>query len=119
MKFLCDVHISFKLIRALESMGHTSTHVNEMPEKWHTTDREISTYADTHDYVIITKDADFRDSFFIKNSPKKLIVIKLGNIPNDDLILLFENNLQKIVALQKFASFMLEIDKSGLRVFTM
>ncbi|MBN1767744.1 MAG: DUF5615 family PIN-like protein, partial [Prolixibacteraceae bacterium] len=45
-------------------------------------DSDLSKYADQNDYVFITKDSDFRDSYFVKQSPKKLIKINLGNIPN-------------------------------------
>jgi predicted nuclease of predicted toxin-antitoxin system len=86
MKFLCDVHISLKLSNRLTSLGYYSLHVNQMPDKWHTTDKEICHFADANDFVVITKDADFRDSFFIMQSPRKLIKISLGNIANKQLI---------------------------------
>ena len=59
MKFLCDVHISIKLVKQLEASGYSSMHVNQMTNKWHTSDVEICTYADNNDFVVITKDTDF------------------------------------------------------------
>ena len=82
MKFLCDVHISYKLVKYLQQSDYMAIHVNEILDKWFTKDSEISTYADLNDLIVITKDSDFRDSFFIKKTPRKLIKINLGNISN-------------------------------------
>lgn len=116
MKFLCDVHIGMKLCNRLNSLGHYALHVNQMPDKWHTTDKDICQFADANDFVVITKDADFRNSFFIKQSPGKLIKTNLGNISNSRLISIFEDSLHKIIKLDAAGSFLLEIDKSGLRI---
>ncbi len=116
MNFLCDVHISLKLVNHLISIGHTSMHVNEMPRKWFTADKEISEFADSNNYIVVSKDADFRNSFFINHSPKKLIKISLGNITNDELTRLFTANIQQINKLASLNTFLVEIDKTGLRV---
>jgi predicted nuclease of predicted toxin-antitoxin system len=58
----------------------------------------------------VTKDADFRDNFFLKNSPKKLIKINLGNISNLELIKIIDSNLDKIEQLNPNKSFIIEID---------
>jgi predicted nuclease of predicted toxin-antitoxin system len=33
MKFLCDVHISYKVVKHLNSMGFKAVHVNEILDK--------------------------------------------------------------------------------------
>ena len=43
-------------------MEYEAIHVNDILDKWNTKDAAISEYADSHDCIIITKDADFRDS---------------------------------------------------------
>ncbi len=116
MQFLCDVHISLKLVSRLNSLGYSSMHVNQMPDKWHTTDKNICDFADTNNLVVITKDSDFKDSFFIRHSPRKLIKISLGNISNTRLISIFEENHHKISKLETSDTFLLEIDKTGLRI---
>ncbi len=75
MKFLCDVHIPYKLTKHLESLGFVSVHVNKILNKWFTSDAEISEYADKNDFIVITKDSDFRNSYYIKKTPEKLIKI--------------------------------------------
>ncbi|MGL2963243.1 DUF5615 family PIN-like protein [Flavobacterium sp. RSB2_4_14] len=110
MKFLCDVHISFKLVNFLSSKGFECIHVNAILNKWFTEDQLIAKYADENDCILITKDADFRDSYFIKNTPKKLVKINLGNISNIDLIKIIETNLDKIETLNCNENFIIEID---------
>jgi predicted nuclease of predicted toxin-antitoxin system len=70
MQFLCDVHISHKIVNYLNSAGYKTIHVNSILDKWYTKDIDICTYADNNDFIVITKDSDFRDSYFIKRTPK-------------------------------------------------
>ena len=94
MKFLCDVHIPYKLVKYLEKKGFESIHINKILNGSKTKDEDICNYADENDFIIITKDSDFRDRFFLKNSPNKIIKINLGNISNKELIEIFERYLK-------------------------
>ncbi|MFW5759140.1 MAG: DUF5615 family PIN-like protein [Bacteroidota bacterium] len=114
MKFLCDVHLPFALVNKLKSFGFTAMHVNELPCKWNSKDSEICIFSDTNDYVVVTKDSDFRDSFFLKQSPRKLIKVNLGNISNTDLLLIFETHINRISQLNILNSFLLEISKTDI-----
>jgi len=96
MKFLCDVHISYKIANYLISLGFETIHVNTILQKWNTTDSEICKYADLHNLIIISKDSDFRDSFFVSRTPKKLIKINLGNISNQELIDILAKHIEAI-----------------------
>jgi predicted nuclease of predicted toxin-antitoxin system len=111
MKFLCDVHISFKLVNALNQLGYECVHVNNILDKWFTKDEAITKFADKNDYIIITKDADFRNSFFINRTSKKLLSINSGCISNDDLITIITECMHKIEdASQSNQNFIIEID---------
>jgi len=112
MKFLCDVHISLKLVNHLKSLGLEAVHVNEILDKWNTTDNKICEFADKNDFIVITKDSDFRNSFYIKKSPKKLIKINLGNISNIELIQIISENLNHIETLNNQPIFIIEVEKS-------
>jgi len=112
MKFLCDVHISYKIVKRLNSLGYESIHINDILEKCHTKDSDICDYADTNNLIVITKDSDFRDSFYIKKTPKKLIKINLGNITNQELIRIFSDNISSIEKLNFSSIFLIEIDKN-------
>lgn len=109
MKFLCDVHISFKLVKYLNSLGYETIHVNSLPDKWHTKDKDICICADRHDLILVTKDYDFKNSFFINRTPRKLIKITLGNISNDTLIQIILDNLNVVEKLNEGKRFLLEI----------
>ncbi|MGV8133573.1 MAG: DUF5615 family PIN-like protein [Mangrovibacterium sp.] len=116
MKFLCDVHISYKLVAHLKFLGFQAIHVNEILNKSETKDSDICKYSDQNDLVIITKDADFRNSYFVKQTPRKLIKINLGNISNQELITIFSENIQVIRKLDSKSNFLLEVDKDNISV---
>jgi predicted nuclease of predicted toxin-antitoxin system len=118
MKFLCDVHISYKVVNHLVSLGHEAIHVNEVLNKWFTKDTEICTFADANDLIVITKDSDFRDSYFVRNTPKKLIKINLGNISNTELIKVLSDNITSIQRLDNEISFLIEVEKNYITYIT-
>lgn len=101
----------------LNSLNFETFHVNKILDSWHTKDDDISSYADTNDLIIITKDHDFRNSFFIKNTPKKLIKISLGNISNLELIRILSENLTSIQKLNNESRFIVEIDNNYITYF--
>jgi len=112
MKFLCDVHISYKVVNFLSGLGYETIHVNQILDKWNTRDKDICAYADSNELIVITKDYDFRDSFFLKNTPKKLIKINLGNISTLELIKSLSDILGAIDRLNSNSSFLIEIGKN-------
>ncbi len=52
--------------------------------------------ADADDRVMVTKDRDFEISHALRRSPRRLLLVTTGNIVNNALIKLFENNLAVI-----------------------
>jgi len=110
MKFLCDVHISFKVCKALELAGYRCIHVNNILQGSESSDNSIAKYADKENMILITKDGDFRNSFLLKNLPKFLVKINLGNITNEVLITVLLSNVAKIEnAYSNRQPFMLEL----------
>ncbi len=93
MKAICDVHIAFKVMYFLQKNGVEAKHINRLMDSYFTIDRDICDFADRGDYVVITKDSDFLDSFLLMNSPKKLLKINLGNISTSRLISILEENM--------------------------
>ena len=113
MKFLCDVHISFRIVRHLESLGYDSLHVNDILNKQNTKDNEICRYADKNDLILLTKDSDFRNSFLIQGTPSKLVKINLGNVSTNALIKAISENIEAVKALNSKGAFMIEIDQNS------
>lgn len=116
MKIVCDVHISFKIVRFLQSQGVETLHVNDVLEGDITKDKDICAYADENDLVVMTKDADFQNSFFLMKTPLKLMKINLGNISTQELIQVLSQNLPTISEAFKSSPCMVEIDKEAIRI---
>ncbi|WP_353959463.1 DUF5615 family PIN-like protein [Mucilaginibacter flavus] len=115
MNFLIDVHLPISLSKFLNNQDNcSSTHVNQILQKWNTTDNEICKYADFNDWVVVTKDEDFKNSHFINKTPKKLIRITLGNISNSELIILFNQHLSLILQLSQKKVFYIEISRERI-----
>lgn len=112
MKFICDVHISYKIVNFLSGIGYEAIHVNNILDKWLTKDKDICKYADSNELIVITKDYDFRDSFFLRKTPKKLIKINLGNISTNELLKSISDILPALERLSVNSYFMIEIGKN-------
>jgi len=117
MKFLCDVHISYKLVKFLNDAGHEAIHVNQILDKWYSTDQDIAKYADDNSCIVISKDSDFRDSYFVNKTPRKVIRICLGNVSNQRLIEIFSNNIDKLKSELTKESVYIEIHDSLITVY--
>ena len=117
MNFLIDVHLPISLSKYLDKQpGCKSIHVNQILQKWHTTDTAISMYADENDLVVVTKDSDFISSHLVKKTPKKLIRVVLGNISNNELVTLFERYFLSIASLSDKNEFYVELSKEQVTV---
>lgn len=107
MRFICDVHIPIRLSKYLANHAVESVHVNPVLRGSSTSDELISQHADQHEAIVITKDINFRNTYFLKKTPRKLIRICLGNISNDRLI---ENQLTLLDQLDLEGSLYMEIN---------
>lgn len=117
MKFLCDVHISYKLVNFINSIGFEAIHVNQILDKSRTKDKDICAYADKFNYVVITKDSDFKYSHLLHKTPKKLIKINLGNVSNSKLTTIFSGKLDLLQNLSKSYKFLLEIGLDNINIY--
>ena len=98
MNFLVDAHLPRRIARWLREAGHDAVHTLDLPEGNRTSDAEILRISEEEKRVIVTKDADFVDSFNIKRQPEKLLLVSTGNITNADLEALLLPNITSIVA---------------------
>ncbi len=85
MNFLVDAHLPRRLAFRLRDAGHDALHTLDLPKRNRTPDTEIYEISARERRVVITKDADFVNSFLLARKPYKLLLISTGNIKNADL----------------------------------
>jgi predicted nuclease of predicted toxin-antitoxin system len=98
MRFLVDAQLPRRLVYRLREAGHDALHTLDLPDRNHTRDAEINTLSQRERRVVVTKDADFVNSFLLIGQPYKLLLISTGNIRNSDLEALIVSHLSAIVA---------------------
>lgn len=96
MKFLLDVQLPRRLARELTAVGHKTAHAFDLPSGNRTTDSDLIAFAVRETRIVVTVDADFVASFWLKRQPPKLLLISTGNISNDERWALFAGNLPAI-----------------------
>lgn len=113
MKFLVDAQLPRKLAVSLQNFGHDVLHTLDLPDANRTSDSRINELSVVEQRVVITKDADFVNSFLISQIPYKLLLVSTGNISNSSLIGIFEDNLTSIVSTFETCHFV-ELTRSQL-----
>jgi predicted nuclease of predicted toxin-antitoxin system len=96
MKFLVDAQLPRRLAVLFQQAGHDAIHTLDLPLGNYTPDKIISDLSIKEQRVVVTKDADFVDSFLLHQLPWKLLLVSTGNIHNSDLMVLFEVNLKQV-----------------------
>lgn len=74
MKFIVDAQLPKALSDFIQSKGINSIHTLELPDKNNTHDGYITKFATDEQYIVITKDADFLESFVLSKEPPKLLL---------------------------------------------
>ena len=115
MKFIVDAQLPKTLSDFLRSRGLDSVHTLELPHKNKTHDGFITQLATDEQRIVITKDADFLESHVLRREPPKLLLIKTGNIRNDELLSLFEKHIELIIELFSTHS-LIEVTKTEIVV---
>lgn len=99
MKFLVDAQLPLRLARFFQSAGYDAVHTRELPQGNATSDSYINTLSIQEQRIVITKDADFVQSFLLQQQPYKLLLVATGNIKNTELEILFQQNLEQLAKL--------------------
>ncbi|HRQ36588.1 MAG TPA: DUF5615 family PIN-like protein [Chloroflexota bacterium] len=113
MNFLVDAHLPRRLATLLRQTGHDAIHTRDLPNQNRTSDEVINQLSIDQQRIVITKDADFVHSHLVRGRPHKLLLISTGNIKNDDLLWLFEQNLAQLTEAFVACSFV-ELDRNHL-----
>jgi predicted nuclease of predicted toxin-antitoxin system len=82
MKFLLDAQLPRRLVFVFRNPGYDAIHTLDLPQQNTTSDSDITNIAIQETRIVVTKDADFVESFILSRRPPRLLVIATGNIPN-------------------------------------
>lgn len=84
MKLLFDQNLSRKLVTRLADIFPNASHVqfHGLGEK---TDTEIWEFAKLNDFCIVTQDADFAERSRLYGSPPKVVWLRCGNMPTNQV----------------------------------
>lgn len=97
MKFLVDAQLPRRFANWLNEAGQDALHTLDLPKKNLSSDGEIIARAGQDGRIVISKDADFVQSFLITGEPQ-LLLISTGNIDNAALEKILRANLAGIEA---------------------
>lgn len=98
MSLLLDENLSRRIVLFLQAHSAGSTQVALIGME-QANDYEIWTYARDHDFVIVTKDADFFDLSLLYGAPPKVIWLKSGNCAKAAVTRLLVERSDRIVSL--------------------
>lgn len=79
MKLLFDQNISRHLVDHVRDVFPGSVHV-AMIGLAEATDAEVWEHAGANDYILVSKDSDFRQLAFLHGPPPKIVWLRLGNV---------------------------------------
>lgn len=79
-------------MEVLNDFGHDATHTLHLPLKNNTPDGAIRELSEREERMVISKDTDFLASHLITGSPRKLLVVRTGNIKNRVLLDIFRKH---------------------------
>lgn len=97
MKVLFDQNLSRRLVTHLATEFPDSAHVGTLGLDT-ATDREIWDYAAEHDYVIASKDSDFRQLAFLLGPPPKALWLRVGNASTSTMAAVLRTHADAIKA---------------------
>lgn len=115
MNFIVDAQLPVSLSSLLKAKGHKSVHASELVSGTQTSDGFIGKLSVEQQSIVVTKDNDFYHTLLIKQQPYKLILVRVGNMRKSDLVELFRNNFDNIIAAIE-GSKMLELTKEEIKV---
>ena len=84
MKLLFDQNLSRHLIDHVRDVFPDSSHVALLGLA-EATDEEVWEFAGANDYIVVSKDSDFRQLAFLHGPPPKVVWLRLGNVTTVDI----------------------------------
>ena len=95
MKLLFDQNISFRILHKISAYFTEAKQIRSLGLE-NSTDSEIWEYAKTHDFTIVTFDADFIDLTNLKGFPPKIVWLRIGNTTTENIAKVIIENHAKL-----------------------
>ena len=95
MKLLFDENISPRLVRILASEFPDSNHPDFLGFRG-SSDTTLWNHARENNFIIVSKDNDFRQKAFLYGAPPKIIWLSIGNAGTSSVETLLRNNAKRI-----------------------
>lgn len=99
MKLLFDQNLSRHLVDHLRDVIPDSAHVASVGLA-EATDDEVWEFARENDFIVVSKDSDFRQLAFLYGAPPKVVWLRVGNVATSEILLVL---LDHIEAIERFA----------------
>jgi predicted nuclease of predicted toxin-antitoxin system len=88
-------------------------HTSDLPDANRTSDGVVMRLADDEGRVLVTKDADFVSSHLMRRTPRRLLLVSLGNTTNARLMTVLSREWDSILAALEETPFV-ELSTVGL-----
>lgn len=111
IRFLIDTQLPYRLKDWIENQGYDVLHTLDLARKNLTPDTDIAELATFEGRTVISKDSDFLKFNIIRNKPDRLLLITTGNLANDKLLILFEQNFDFLVQLYQNQATVIEMNE--------
>ena len=98
MKLLFDENLSPRLTDLLQSEYPDSVHVTSAGFR-SAPDEHIWYFARDHNFIIVSKDNDFRQRAFLEGAPPKVIWVNIGNAGTEVIAEVLRVNQERVAAL--------------------
>ncbi|MCC6562177.1 MAG: DUF5615 family PIN-like protein [Xanthomonadales bacterium] len=97
MKPLLDENLSRRLVPALQADFPGTTQVALLGLE-RSSDLQLWEFARQHEFVLVSKDEDFKDLQVLRGFPPKLIVLRLGNADNQRVLDALSRAAERVIA---------------------
>lgn len=84
MKLLFDHNLSPRLVNRVADLFPGASHA-ALVGLDRASDADVWAYAQTNDYIIVSKDSDFGDMSVLRGFPPRMILLRLGNCKTGDI----------------------------------
>ena len=116
MKFLIDEQLPYLLSEWLQSKGYDAVHVSALLTNARIPDGYICERSMAEERIVTTKDADFLNTYLVKQQPYKLVYVTTGNMRNRPLLDLFRASLSQLIQELETAN-VIELNQVWMKVW--